>query len=175
MHTLDGAYVAEMGIEHHFEDIIARDERIYQLMKDKAYGRVPVTAKDDDEVGEYSQLLEILRAVWDDVPGYYSVNLPNTGQASNLPQAAVLEATTLVNGSGFHPLSFGELPPGITAILQRVIGVQELTVEAALKGERRLVIQALLADGDVRTRKDAEALADALLDAQREWLPHFFD
>jgi alpha-galactosidase len=169
-------YGHTLGTEHHrFESVIEQDERAFQFMKDKAYGRIPVAPKDDDEVGEHSQLVQILRAVWDDVPGYYSVNRPNIGQAGNLPQGAVLEATTLVNGSGFHPLSFGELPPGITAILQRVIGVQELMVEAALRGDRRLVMQALMADGDVHTRAQAEALADALLDAQRESLPQFFD
>jgi alpha-galactosidase len=168
-------YGHTLGTEHHrFESIIVQDERTFQLMKDKAYGRIPVVDKDDDEVGEHSQLVQILRAIWDDVPGYYSVNLPNIGQAGNLPLGAVLEATTLVNGSGFHPLSFGELSPGITAILQRVIGVQELTVEAALRGDRRLVMQALMADGDVHARAEAGALADALLDAQREWLPQFF-
>jgi alpha-galactosidase len=72
-------------------------------------------------------------------------------------------------------LGFGELPPGVTAILQRVVGVQELTVDAALKGGRQLVVQAMLADGDVLIREDAEALTDALLNAQRQWLPQFFD
>lgn len=174
MHTLDNPYNQKLNPQHHFESIIERDERIFQLMKDKAYGRIPVTQQTDDEVGEYSQLVEILRAVMDDKPGYYSVNLPNMGQAANLPQGAILEATTLINGSGFHPLSFGELPTGIATILQRVIGVQELTVEAALQGDRRLVVQALLADGDVLTRPQAERLADALLEAQRPWLPRFF-
>ena len=103
------------------------------------------------------------------------MNLPNEGQVGNLPLGAVLEATTLVNGAGFHPLAFGQLPAGVTAHLQRVIGVQELTVEAALRGERRLVVQALLADGDVLSRSQAEAMTDALLQAHRAWLPHFWD
>jgi len=170
----EGDYYGQtLGVDHHsFEAIIERDERIFQRMADKAYGHVPLT--EEDEIGEYSQLLEILHAVWDDANCFYSANLPNAGQASNLPLGAVLEATTLVNGSGFHPLSFGELPPGISAILQRVIGVQELTVAAALSGDRQLVVQAMLADGNVLTREQAEALTDALLEAQREWLPNFY-
>jgi alpha-galactosidase/6-phospho-beta-glucosidase family protein len=57
--------------------------------------------------------------------------------------------------------------------LQRVIGVQELTVAAAHNGDYRLLVQALLAEGHVLTRQQAEALADALLAAQQQWLPHF--
>jgi alpha-galactosidase len=171
MHAVDNAYNQRLGEAHRFEDIIDQDEQTYQLMKDMAYGRVP--AARTDQVGEHSQLVEILHAVWDDVPGYYSANLPNAGQAGNLPKGAILEATTLANGSGFYPLCFGDLPPGIAAILQRVIAVHELTVEAALSGERKLVVQAMLADGDILTRTQAEALTDALLDAHREWLPLF--
>lgn len=56
----------------------------------------------------------------------------------------------------------------------RVIGVEELTVEASLKGSHSLFVQALLADKNVHTLPQAEALADALLETQRQWLPNFF-
>jgi alpha-galactosidase/6-phospho-beta-glucosidase family protein len=154
-----------------FESVIEWGDKIFERMANEAYGLTPLA--EEKEAGEHSQLVEILRAVWSDANRFYSVNLPNTGQVSNLPLGAILEGTTLVNGSGFHPLSFGHLPPGISAILQRVIGIQELTAAAALNGDYRLLVQALLAEGHVLTRQQAEALADALLAAQRQWLPHF--
>ena len=103
-----------------------------------------------------------------------TVNLPNTGQATNLPDGAVLEATTRVNGGGFRPLCFGEVPPGIAAILQRIIGTHELTVEAALKADRKLAMQALIAGETVRTEREAEAVLDVILDTHRAYLPQFF-
>jgi alpha-galactosidase len=183
-----GCYGRTLGVDAMpFEHIIQAGDEMYQRMADEAYGRVPLGGEfktygrvpsddepEDIEVGEHTQLVQILRTIWGGDGHFFSVNLPNTGQVSNLPMGAVLEATTLVNGSGFHPLSFGELPSGISAILQRIIGVQELTTQAAVRGDRRLVVQAMLADGDVLTRAQAEALTDALLDAQREWLPQFY-
>jgi alpha-galactosidase/6-phospho-beta-glucosidase family protein len=174
-HAQGGFFGKTLGIDggHSFEkDIIERDERVFEQMKDKAYGRVPYSV--EDEIGEYSETVAILNSYWKDQPRWISANLPNTGQVGNLPYGAVLEATTLVNGSGFHPFAFGELPAGINAHLLRVIGVEELTVEASLKGSRQLFVQALLADENVQTLPQAEALADALLDAQRQWLPNFF-
>jgi alpha-galactosidase len=174
-HKEKGYFGKTLGIDggHNFEkDIIERDERVYKQMTEKAYGRIPYEV--EDEIGEYSQTVATLNAYWQDKPMWISANQPNFGQAANLPMGAVLEATTLVNGSGFHPFAFGELPLGINAHLQRVIGVQELTVEASLKGDRNLFIQALLADQNVLTLPQAEGLADALLDAQRQWLPNFF-
>ena len=185
----EGSYYGRtLGLDvHPFEKIIEAGDTMFQRMADEAYGRAELAGDfktygrepsadeaEDIEVGEHSQLVQILNAVWNDENRFFMVNRPNTGQASNLPRGAILEATTLVNGSGFHPLSFGELAPGISAILQRVIGVQELTVEAALSGDRKLVVQAMLADGTVLTLDQAEALTDALLEAQREWLPNFY-
>ena len=85
-----------------------------------------------------------------------------------------MEATTLIDGDGFHPLSFGELPLGITAVLTRILGTQELTVEAALKADRKLAIQALVAGETVRTEAEAEKMMDVILDTHRDYLPQFF-
>jgi alpha-galactosidase len=171
-HGQQGYHGHTLGVDAiSFESVIEWGDKIFERMANEAYGLTPLAK--ESEAGEHSQLVEILRAVWNDANQFYSVNLPNTGQVINLPPGVILEGTTLVNGSGFHPLNFGQLPPGLTAILQRVIGVQELTVAAALSGDYRLLVQALLADGHVFTRQQAEALADALLAAQRQWLPHF--
>ncbi|MCD6291030.1 MAG: hypothetical protein J7M34_11050 [Anaerolineae bacterium] len=173
-HGKGGYYGRTLGVDAWpFEPIIERGDRIFQRMADEAYGRAPVSDMDEGE-GEHTQLVDILRSVWNDSNQFFSTNLPNVGQVSNLPAQAILESTTLVNRSGFHPIAFGELPVGLVAPLLRVIGVQELTTEAALRGDRRLVVQALIADGHVFTREQAEKLTDALLEAQREWLPHFF-
>ena len=61
----------------------------------------------------------------------------------------------------------------ISAILQRILGAQALTVEAALKGDRNLVIQAFMADLTAVYKKDAEKLTDLILKEHKEYLPHF--
>ncbi len=173
-HSQGAYYGRTLGLDAiSFEGTIKHDDGIFQQMAEEAFGYKPLAA--NSQAGEHSQLVEILQTIWQGRQGFYSVNLPNTGQVANLPHDAILEGTTLVNGSGFHPLSFGELPPGITAVLQRVIGIQELTVAAALSGSYPLLVQALLAEGHVCTRQQAQALADALLAAQRDWLPQFHD
>jgi alpha-galactosidase len=49
----------------------------------------------------------------------------------------------------------------------------ETVVEAALSGERKLVVQALLIDGAVDSVEMAYKLADDLLSAQAAYLPQF--
>jgi alpha-galactosidase len=176
-----GAYYGRtFGIDagHSFEEYAAGFDEVYAEMADQAYGRAPVAKSEVDLSGETFRdedlFIDVLNASLGEDEILRTVNLPNTGQASNLPKGAVLEATTLISGAGFEPLCFGDLPPGISAILQRIIGTQELTAEAALRSDRKLAMQALVAGETVRTMAEAERLLDVILDTHREHLPQFF-
>ena len=167
-----GAYYGRtLGVDaHSLERTIADGDAAYQAMVEQAEGRQPLQT----DAGDHNDAIPILRALWGEAPpDLYSVNLPNAGQVSNLPARVVVEGTARVDSAGFHPLGFGAIPPGMAALLQREIAVQELTVEAAFAGDRELVVQAMLADGRVTAPADARALTDTLLAAHREWLPRF--
>jgi alpha-galactosidase len=177
----EGAYYGQtFGTSfHNFENYAAGFDTVYDQMADQAYGRAPVIKRaenpDDKETFKDEDLfIDVLNASMGGDSIYRTVNLPNVGQAANLPMGAVLEATTLINGDGFQPLCFGTLPPGISAILMRILGTQELTVEAALKADRKLAIQALVAGETVRTEKEAAKMLDVILDTHRDYLPQFY-
>lgn len=164
-----------------FEHYAARFDRIYDDMADMAYGRSPVKRRIEEEpegndvtFRDEDLFIDVLNASMGGDAIFRTVNLPNTGQVSNLPPGAVLESTTLISSSGFEPLCFGNLPPGITAILMRILGTQALTVEAALKADRKLAIQALIAGETVRTEAEAEQVMDVILSTHREYLPQFY-
>jgi alpha-galactosidase len=59
--------------------------------------------------------------------------------------------------------------------LRRVVSSQELTVEAAVTGDRALVLQAMLADPVAGTLpwEHVVSLTDELLTAAAPWLPQF--
>jgi alpha-galactosidase len=177
-----GAYYGRtFGIDagHSFEEYAAGFDRVYEEMADQAYGRAPVTKSEVDLTGETFKdedlFIDVLNASLGEDEIKRTVNLPNVGQASNLPTGAVLEATTLISGAGFEPLCFGELPPGLTAILLRIIGAQELTVEAAMQADRKLALQALVAGETVKTEAEAEKMLDVILETHRDYLPQFFE
>ena len=57
------------------------------------------------------------------------------------------------------------------------VDVQEMTVQAALRGNRELLVEALSLDPTCAAADFAEIgeLADELLAANRRWLPRFFE
>jgi alpha-galactosidase len=103
------------------------------------------------------------------------LNLPNAGQISNLPQGAVIETHGVVGRTGAHALTYGDLPSGIQTVVERHVRNQELTVQAALKGDRCLALQVLLNDplSSRLTVDQADTMLTDLLAANRDFLPQF--
>lgn len=104
---------------------------------------------------------------------YTVLNLPNSGQIANLPRDVVVETMGVIGPTGAAGVSVGDLPPALLGtIIPHVIN-QELIVEAALTGDRRLALQALLGDPLVRDFRAAPKLLDELLAAHAPYLPQF--
>jgi len=101
------------------------------------------------------------------------MNLPNQGQVENLPNQVVLETFGTIRASGAEPKALGKLPPGIQSVLARHVSNQELIVEAALSGDRSLVLQALLNDPLLKDISTAPRMLDELIQANRQYLLQF--
>lgn len=101
------------------------------------------------------------------------INLSNKGQVPNLLPDAIVETPAIINRSGVHPIQVGELPPGLAAICNIQILVQSLAVEAAVYGDRKKAMQAMLADPVVQDNVAAEKAFKELFDAHRDLLPQF--
>ncbi len=123
--------------------------------------------------GESEQLLEIMHSLLYDRRDVFSVNLPNIGQAPYLPKDAVLECNASAVAGGFAALMADELPAALIAKLTSKIEAIEITVDAAVKGSRALMVEALLADGTVGQPDVAVRLADELIAEHRAYLPQF--
>jgi alpha-galactosidase len=154
-----------------FEGTIAHGDEIYARMRDQALGRQPLDESVFDRgAGEHEQLLAILRSIWGDTRRVYAANLPNRGTVAGLPDEAVLELPCVATGRGLVPLQRAELAPPLVAILAKKLAATRLTVEAALKADRSLFVEALLADGAVSDPDVAKQLGAALWEAQGKYL-----
>jgi alpha-galactosidase/6-phospho-beta-glucosidase family protein len=113
----------------------------------------------------------LLTGVRRDVP----LNIPNAGQCPDLPADAVVESICTVDGSGIRGRDVARAPAPFAEIVRRHVAVQEMTVEAALRGDRELAraafgLDPLAGRGDLGT---TDAMVAELLDATSDWLPQF--
>lgn len=102
-----------------------------------------------------------------------AINLVNDGTISNLPADVFVEAPAVVDGNGIQPVRIGELPKPLASFIRRDIDQMELIVEAAVTGNRNLVLQAMLLDPVVDHVGNAERVLDHMLRANEPYLPQF--
>jgi alpha-galactosidase len=125
--------------------------------------------------GEYGSL--IIHSAETGQPRVVYGNVANRGLIDNLPAGCCVEVPCLVDRNGVQPTTIGALPPQLAALMRTNVNVQELTVEAALTGDRRYAHQAALLDPHTAAELDPEqivALVDELIAAHAEWLPAGF-
>jgi alpha-galactosidase len=170
----DGSYYGKtLGIdEFRFEDTIAAGDEIYEEMRRDALNPEPLTeAYFTRHEGEQEQVVEIIQAIHDNEPKMFFANLPNTGQAPNLPVDTIVETPAVTDGHGIHAIQQAPLPTAAAGALATRFAWVETVTEAALEGSREKFIQALILDGAVGSPDSTVRLADELIQAQAAYLP----
>jgi alpha-galactosidase len=124
-------------------------------------------------VGHSEEVVDVIASVVKNRRLRQFGNVPNRGLVPNLPAEAVVEVPLTFGSYGWRATQAGELPPSVLPWIARRVAAYELTVEAALTGSRQSALQALLADGWVKSTDNAGKLLDELLTAQAKYLPHF--
>jgi alpha-galactosidase len=106
----------------------------------------------------------------------FNGNVANTGLIPNLPENACVEVPVYVDHGGLHPVHVGPLPRQLAALNYTNIMVEEMTVEAALTGNPRLVFQACANDpltAAVLSLAEIRQMVNQMLEQNAPYLPAF--
>lgn len=128
-------------------------------IEDVLEGRRPL----DPLKASHEDLAHIVESLHHGTPCRAVVNMPNRGQIANLPRDAVVETWADIRGDTITPLPAGDVPVALKGMLESIVAEEELAVEAALTGDRRLVVQAMFVSPLLHRKDAAEALANELL------------
>lgn len=108
-------------------------------------------------------------------PRQLPVNIPNAGQVPDVPADVVVESICTIDDAGVRGRDVAPLPAPYAELVRRHVAVQELTVAAALAGDRSLADAAFFLDplagrGDLHR---TEEMVTELLAGTAKWLPQF--
>jgi 6-phospho-beta-glucosidase len=98
------------------------------------------------------------------------VNVTNGGTLPFLPDDAVVEVPASVSPSGAVPLPVDPVEPLLRGLISHTFAYEELALDAALRGGRERVFNALLAHPLVGQYEKAECLTDRLLAENARYL-----
>lgn len=103
-------------------------------------------------------------------------NVINRGHITNLPDGCAIEIPGYVDRTGMNMPVVGDLPIACAATCSASVRVQEMGMEAAVKGDVKLLKQAMLHDplvGAVCDPEEVWQMTDEMLVAQAQWLPQY--
>jgi alpha-galactosidase len=101
-------------------------------------------------------------------------SIENTNLVENLARGCCVEVAVAVDGTGLRPCHYGELPPQLAAHCAPHAAVQDLTVRAALEGNRDYVYHAAMLDRHAASVLSLDEIADVvdeLIEAHGDALP----
>lgn len=118
----------------------------------------------------------IMEAIVTDIPYKIGGNVINNGLIPNLPAEACVEVACLVNKNGIQPCAQKPLPLQLAAMNSAMIGVQLLTIEAAVTQKKETIYQAAVLDPHTSSELSIDEiirLCDDLIEAHGSYLPKY--
>jgi 6-phospho-beta-glucosidase len=156
------------------EEVMAIEKQLLEMYRDVSLTEKPKLL--EQRGGAYyseaaAQLIASLQAGTNDEQ---VVDIRNDGALPDLPADAVVEIPARIDGEGAHPAPLRPLPPEMLGLVQQVKAYERLTVKAAIDGDRKAALKALIANPLVARYNVATRLLDTLLEANRGHLSRFF-
>ncbi len=117
---------------------------------------------------------QLLDAHFNDRGETHIVNTRHGGAVPGWPADWVLEMPCTVRKSGIQPIPTDPLPPSCFGLVAQVKSFEQITVEAAVHGDRDAAYQALLAHPLGPKADKIQAVLDDMLETHRPYLPQFW-
>ena len=155
------------------EAIIEIEKDLFEQYRDPNLNTKPEALSKRGGGGYADAALRLVSSICSDRRDIQCVDTRNRGAIADLSPDSVIETSCVITGHGPVPLAIGPVRPQLRGLIQQVKAYEELTVEAAVNGDRKAALLALVTNPLVPSVKVASALLDDLLEANAEHQPQF--
>jgi len=117
----------------------------------------------------------VMEALLSSEPQYLDAMIVlNNGCVPNLPHDAVVDIPAVIAGGKVRGVAVGELPAFAAELCRRQIAIHDMVAQAAVSGDRVLLLEAMCLDPFVHSLTTARALVDDYLNEYKKYVPQFF-
>ena len=156
------------------EEVLEIEAQLLELYRDPTLDTKPKLLEERGGAFYSDAAAALVASLHADTGDRQVVNVRNAGAIPNLAADDVVEVACRVDADGAHPLPVDPLAPEMHALVAHAKDYERLTIAAAVSGSRAEALTALMANPLVPDWDTAAPLLDALLEANREYLPRFF-
>jgi 6-phospho-beta-glucosidase len=155
------------------ERVMEIEEELLRLYQDPALAEKPKILEQRGGAWYSTVATMVIAAMVGNTGEVHIVNTRNNGAIPDLPPECAVEVQASVDARGATALVQGPLPLRVRGLVQQVKAYEQLTVEAAVSGDRQAAIWALVNNPLVGSYAAATEIFDRLLEAHRPYLPAF--
>jgi 6-phospho-beta-glucosidase len=170
----DAVLAEQLAGKSRAEDVMAIERDLLERYRDPDLAEKPKQLEERGGAFYSEAAAQLIAALATDAGDVQVVNLRNDGAIPELPADEVVEIGARVGREGVTPVPVAPLGPELLGLILQLKAYERLTIQAALSGDRQTALLALLANPLVAQYATADPLLDALLDANRRFLPRFF-
>lgn len=117
--------------------------------------------------------INLIDSLYNDRQDVQVVDVMNHGTIPQLPDDCVIETNCVIGKDGARPLADVEVPAEILGLIEQVKAYEILAIEAAVTGDRRKALMALMNNPLVHDVKDARGILEDMIKAHAAYLPQF--
>lgn len=150
------------------------EAELFELYRDPELHEKPKRLEERGGAHYSDAACSLIDSIVNDRGDIQYVDVRNGGAVSSLPAESAIECAAMITADGPKPLAVGELSPAINGSIQTIKLFERLVAEAAVTGNRDLLVAALVANPLCDSDAVAYDVIDELLDAHLTYLPQFF-
>ena len=155
------------------EVVQAVESELFDLYKDPQLKVKPPQLSQRGGAHYSDVACNLIDSIYNDKQDIQVVNVKNNGATCDLPDQAVIERNCVIGKDGAKPLPIGPLPLKVRGLIQIVKAYEQLTVQAAVNGDRDAGLQALAIHPLVPSISVAKPLLDKIIQENWDFLPNF--
>ena len=156
------------------EKVKGIEAELYELYKDPDLNDKPKQLEKRGGARYSDAACETITSIYNDKRTTMAVSTRNNGTITDLPDDCAVEVTCTLTGKGPVPYHFGSFKPQERGLLQLMKSMEELTIEAAVTGDRGTLLQAFMMNPLITSGDVAKQVMEELLEAHKKYLPNFF-
>lgn len=165
---------AEAGGEGTRGEVVKQLEKeLFDLYRDPSLAVKPKAL--EGRGGQYysEAACELMNAIYNDKRTIMHVNTRNNGAINGLPDDCAVEVSSLITRSGPLPLNVAPFPEDTLRLLQLMKSFEQLTIEAAVTGDRHTAWRALVLNPLITSGEALEQALDEVIEHNRPLMPAF--